>query len=139
MMSFLYYTMLVGCVGSILYRNVNPSIYGAPQDAYPGDTSFPEYFSEAFYSNGGAELMAVRTGFIVAYRRPVSATVAKPREEATPIHIADLTRMTAAHQSDDSASRTSSGAPHVSTAEHFHLSRPERRSTPRAVTVVLHF
>ena len=37
-----YRYVLVRCVGSILYR------HGAPQDAYPGDTSFSEYSSEAF-------------------------------------------------------------------------------------------
>ncbi len=40
--------------------------------------------------------VVTRKGFIVAYRRLVTSEETKPREEATPIHIADVARMTAA-------------------------------------------
>ena len=40
--------------------------------------------------------VVVRKGFIVAYRRLVTSGERKPREEATPIHVADVVRMTAA-------------------------------------------
>lgn len=51
-----------------------------------------------------------RKGFVVAYRRVVTATGVKPREEATPIHVADVARMTAALQTpytDDSVTPAS--------------------------------
>jgi hypothetical protein len=51
--------------------------------------------------------VVVRKGFIVAYRRLITSGEFKPREESTPIHIADIVRMTAALQStpiDDSVS-----------------------------------
>jgi hypothetical protein len=41
--------------------------------------------------------VVVRKGFIVAYRRLVTPGERKPREEATPTHVADVARMTAAH------------------------------------------
>ncbi len=52
--------------------------------------------------------VVVRKGFIVAFRRLVTSAGAQPREEATPIHVADVARMTAALQApplDDSVSR----------------------------------
>jgi hypothetical protein len=38
----------------------------------------------------------VRKGFIVAFRRLVTSAGVQPREESTPIHVADVARMTAA-------------------------------------------
>jgi hypothetical protein len=38
--------------------------------------------------------VVVRKGYIVAFRRLVTDSELKPREEATPIHIADIVRMT---------------------------------------------
>ena len=54
-------------------------------------------------------LVTVRKGYIVAYRRLVTTADSKPREELTPIYIADVARMTALrdaspHQSEDSVS-----------------------------------
>jgi hypothetical protein len=52
--------------------------------------------------------VVVRQGYIVAYRRLVTSTGAKPRKEYTPIQIADVVRMTTALQSlsaDDSVPR----------------------------------
>jgi hypothetical protein len=40
--------------------------------------------------------VVVRKGFIVAYRRLLTSGEQKPREEATPLHVADVARMTAA-------------------------------------------
>jgi len=63
--------------------------------------------------------VVVRKGFIVAFRRLVTEDGIKTREEATPIHIADIARMTAdlhAPPIDDSVSRaptTPSDAPMV--------------------------
>ena len=54
--------------------------------------------------------VTVRKGYIVAYRRLVSTADSKPKEDSTPIHVADVARMTAAlrdtspHPSDDSFS-----------------------------------
>jgi hypothetical protein len=42
--------------------------------------------------------VVVQKGFIVAYRRSVTTAGVKPREETTPIHIADVARMTATLQ-----------------------------------------
>jgi hypothetical protein len=52
--------------------------------------------------------VVTRKGFFVAFRRLVTSEETKPREEATPIHIADVARMTAALLApplDDSVSR----------------------------------
>lgn len=52
--------------------------------------------------------VVVQKGFIVAYRRLVTSAGVKPREETTPIHIADVARMTATLQCpspDDSVQR----------------------------------
>jgi hypothetical protein len=43
--------------------------------------------------------VVVRKGYIVAFRRLVTSGEVQPREESTPIHIADVARMTAALQS----------------------------------------
>ena len=54
--------------------------------------------------------VTVRKGCIVAYRQLVTTADSKPREESTPIHVADVARMTAALQNfppnppDDSVS-----------------------------------
>ena len=51
--------------------------------------------------------VVVQRGFLVAYRRLVTSGDSKPCEEATPIHVADVARMTAALRStpgDDSVS-----------------------------------
>jgi hypothetical protein len=40
--------------------------------------------------------VVVRKGFIVAYRRLITPGEPQPREEATPIHVADVVRMSAA-------------------------------------------
>ena len=42
--------------------------------------------------------VTVRKGYIVAYRQLVTTADSKPREESTPIHVADVARMTAALQ-----------------------------------------
>ena len=54
--------------------------------------------------------VTVRKGYTVAYRQLVTTADSKPREESTPIHVADVVRMTAAlqnsppHPIDDSVS-----------------------------------
>ena len=61
--------------------------------------------------------VVVQRGFLVAYRRLVTSGDNKPREEATPIHVADVARITAALRStpgDDSVSsaiQITSGTP----------------------------
>jgi hypothetical protein len=63
--------------------------------------------------------VVVRKGFIVAFRRLATSAGVQPREESTPIHIADVARMTAALHAppiDDSVTRaptTPSDAPDV--------------------------
>ena len=58
--------------------------------------------------------VTVRKGYIVAYRQLVTTADSKPREESTPIHVADVARMTAAlqnsppHPIDDSVSSATS-------------------------------
>ena len=63
--------------------------------------------------------VVVRKGLIVAFRRLVTSAGDQPREESTPIHMADVARMTAALHAppiDDSVTRaptTPSDAPDV--------------------------
>ena len=65
--------------------------------------------------------VVVQRGFIVACRRLVTSGDSKPREEATPIHVADVARMTAAlrstpgYDSVSSAIQTPSGTPEART------------------------
>ena len=42
--------------------------------------------------------VTVRKGYIVVYRRLVTTADSKPREDSTPIHVAEVARMTAALQ-----------------------------------------
>ena len=61
--------------------------------------------------------VTVRKGYIVAYRQLVTKADSKPREESTPIHVADVARMTAAlqnsppHPIDDSVSSAPCNTP----------------------------
>ena len=54
--------------------------------------------------------VTVRKGYIMAYRQLVTTADSKPQEKSTPIHVADVARMTAAlqnsppHPSDNSVS-----------------------------------
>jgi hypothetical protein len=63
--------------------------------------------------------VVVRKGFIVAFLRQVTSAGVHPREEITPIHVADVARMTAALHAppiDDSVTRaptTPSDAPDI--------------------------
>jgi hypothetical protein len=77
--------------------------------------------------------VVTRKGFIVAFRRLVTSEETKPREEATPIHIADVARMTAALLApplDDSVSRApitpSSDVPDASAKGNIALN-PDRK------------
>ena len=79
-------------------------------------------------------------GFIVGYRRLITSGESKPREEATPIHIADIARMTAALQSspiDDSvspaASTPRSNTPGVPPQGNLSLDHDRRLVVPEEV------
>ena len=68
-----------------------------------------------------------RKGSIAAYRRLVTSSDTKPREEATPIHIADVACITAAlrfsnhpaHDSVSGATTTPCGTPGVCQSGNF--------------------
>ena len=82
--------------------------------------------------------MVVQKGFIVAYRRLITAGDNKPREEATPIHVADVARMTADLQTspptDDSVSRALSTPAGTPTALQPSISfHPDRRQEAHSV------